>query len=221
MASTSTKESRKTRKKKEKKIKIEISLWINKVKYEYGVLCTFCTKKAAVCHCPECPDFYCETCDVTAHMTKKRKDHKRTKLSHLNLNQAASIVTRCVRYRGHLLMLQARCRATFKRFFDRKTLNYYYCNPVYNTVSWRKPYCLRRLEFAPYMEPEYAASKCQNLYHLWRARLKVRTEMMAQYRKIFDRRGGRFYYAYNGKSKLLPRSSWKKPLFLGWFFCTL
>lgn len=206
---------KKSKSKKEKKQKIELSLWINCVKYEFGILCTFCTKIVAVCHCPACPDFYCASCDVTAHMTKKRKDHKRTPLSKLTLDKSARIITRAVRYSGHLRMLQARCRSTFKRFFDRKTLNYYYYNPVYGTVSWKRPYCLRKLEFGVYMEPNYAASKCQNLYHAWKAREKVRSAIAVQYRKIFDRRSGRFYYAYNGPSKLLPKASWKKPLYLG------
>jgi len=69
-------------KKKEKKKKIEISLWINKTKYEFGLLCTFCAKLPAICHCVECPDFYCVSCDINAHATKKRKDHIR--LNYLN-----------------------------------------------------------------------------------------------------------------------------------------
>jgi len=206
---------KKSRSKKEKKQKIEISLWINSTKYEYGVKCTFCTKIAAVCHCPECTDFYCSSCDATAHATKKRKDHKRSTLSKLDLAHAAGLVTRAVRRYGHVLLIQRRCRELFKRFFDRTTLNYYYYNPIYNTTSWRKPYCLRKLEFAPYMSPPYAASKCQNLYYLWRAREKVRQQIAIQYRKIFDRRGGNFYYAYNGPSKLLPKANWAKPKFLG------
>jgi hypothetical protein len=206
---------KKGRGKKEKKQKIEISLWINQTKYEFGKLCTFCTKIPAICHCPECSDFYCSSCDATTHATKKRKDHKRSSLSKLDLHAAAGFVTRAVRRYGHILLIQRRCRTLFKRFFDRKTLNYYYYNPIYNTVSWRKPYCLRKLEFAPLMEPPYAASKCQNLYYLWRAREKVRKELLAQYKKIFDRRGGNFYYAFNGPSKLLPRSNWAKPKFLG------
>lgn len=64
--------------KKEKKNKIEISLWINKTRYDYGILCTFCAKLPAICHCPECPDFYCSSCDINAHATKKRKDHIRS-----------------------------------------------------------------------------------------------------------------------------------------------
>jgi len=205
----------KKRKKKEKKVQIEISLWINQTKYEYGLLCTFCTKIPAVCHCPLCPDFYCENCDVTAHKTKKRKDHTRNLLSKLNLYQASCIVTRAVRRYGHLRLLQQRCRKVIKRYFDKKTLNYYYYNPVYNTVSWKKPYCLKKQQFLPYMKPEYAASKCQNLYYLWVARLKTRTALIDQYCKIFDRKSGAFYYAYNGSSNLLPRQSWKKPLLLG------
>ena len=185
----------------------------------------FLHKLPAVCHCPECPDFYCPSCDVTAHATKKRKDHKRSTLSKLNLDKAASIVTRAVRFNGHLRMLQDRCRKQFRRFFDRKTLNYYYYNPAYDIVSWRRPYCLRKLEFASYMSPYYAACKCQNLYYMWRARQKVRTALLAQYTKIFDRRSGRFYYGFNGPSKLLGRANWRKPRYLGWcrrldFRCT-
>ncbi len=203
------------RKRKEKKQVIEISLWVNKTKYEFGLLCTFCAKNPAVCHCPSCTDFYCPICDITAHNTKKRKDHVRTPLSKLDLNAAAHIVTRAVRRNGHLRMLQARCRQKIKRYFDRKTLNYFYYNTVYGTVSWKKPYCLRKLELFPYMTPPYAASKCQNLYHLWKAREKTRNELVEQFKKIFDRQSGRFYYAFNGKSKLLPKSSWTKPCFLG------
>jgi hypothetical protein len=65
------------------------------------------------------------------------------------------------------------------------------------------------------MSPPYAASKCQNLYYLWRAREKARNELPIQYRKIFDRKSGNFYYAFNGKSKLLPRANWTKPKLLG------
>ena len=208
---------KKSRSKKEKKQKIVISLWINQSPYEFGQLCTFCTKVVAICHCPECPDFYCSSCDTTAHLTKKRKDHKRTTISKLDLDMAAGLVTRAVRRFGHILLIQQRCRQLFKRYFDRKTLNYYYYNPIYGTTSWKKPFCLRKLEFAPYMEPPYAASKCQNLYYLWKTREKVRTELLLQYKKIFDRRSGNFYYAFNGPSKLLPKANWVKPKFLGAF----
>jgi hypothetical protein len=71
------KSKKKTRSKKEKKKKVEISLWINKTKYEYGLMCTFCAIVPAICHCPDCPDFYCDGCDITAHATKKRSSHIR------------------------------------------------------------------------------------------------------------------------------------------------
>lgn len=203
------------RKKRDKKQVIEISLWINCVKYEHGLLCTFCAKIPAVFHCPECTDFYCFGCDVTAHNTKKRKGHIRSQLSNLTLDKAGGLVTRAVRRYGHLLLLQRRCRQVFRRLFDKKTLNYYYLNTVYMTVSWRKPYALRKLELFPYMTPPYAASKCQNLYYLWRAREKARTQLQLQYKKIFDRSKQVFYYAFNGPSRLLPRASWVKPKLLG------
>ena len=40
-------------------------------------------------------------------------------------------------------------------------------------------------------------------------------ELKKQYEKIFDRRYGKFYYAYNGPSRLLPRQSWRSPRFCG------
>jgi hypothetical protein len=70
-------QKRQKRKKKAKRREIEISLWINSVKYEFGVLCTFCVKEKACVHCKECSDFYCPECDKKAHATKKRKGHIR------------------------------------------------------------------------------------------------------------------------------------------------
>eukprot|EP01038_Epipyxis_sp_PR26KG_P009811 gene9811-13202_t len=213
--SVQSKDRKKKSRKKEKKQKIVLCLYINGVTYEYGLLCTFCGKLKAVLHCPECTDFYCASCDVTAHLTKKRKDHVRSKISKYSMDDAANVITRAIRYYIHMLLLRIKCRAKIIRFFDRVTLNYYYYNTVYDTVSWRKPYCLGREELFPYMKPEYAASKCQNLYYLWKARLASRTNILSQYSKIFDRRNGIFYYAYNGKSLLLPKQSWKKPKLLG------
>lgn len=201
----------KKRRRKEKKKVIEISLWVNNVKYEHGCLCTFCAKSPAIYHCPECPDFYCVSCDATVHSHKKRRGHVRTKLSKLTLDAAAKIVTYATRYHGHLRTLQAKCRAVFRRYFDRVTLCHYYSNPVYKTTSWRKPYCLRREELFPFMDPESAASRVQTLYRLWKARTIAIRKLKEQYVKIFDRTHGRFYYGYKGKSKLLPEASWNRP----------
>ena len=82
-------------------------------------------------------------------------------------------------------------------------------------MSWRKPYCLRRQELFPFLDPERAATICQNVYRIWVARSKTCKELLKQYEKIFDRRNGRFYYAYNGASKLLPISSWRIPRYCG------
>ena len=78
--------------KKEKKNKIEISLWINKTRYDYGILCTFCAKLPAICHCPECPDFYCSSCDINAHATKKRKDHIRSFIEIFEISKYVYII---------------------------------------------------------------------------------------------------------------------------------
>lgn len=203
------------RKKKEKKSKIEIHLWINKTSYEFGLTCTFCTKLPAILHCPECPDFYCSSCDTVAHNTKKRKNHVRSILSRLDKDAAAKLVTHAVRYHGHLLRLQQMCRKKLRRFFDPKTLCHYYYNPVYGTVSWRKPYCLRKEELFPFIEVPEAVARIQGLYRCWKARRKVTHHIEQQYTKIFDRRRGQFYYGFNGPSKLIPKQSWKKPCHLG------
>lgn len=205
----------KKKKKDGKKEKIEISLWINKTKYKFGCLCTFCQKIKAIYHCPECSDFYCNDCDITSHSTKKRKDHVRSLLSLLDLETASKFVTFAVRYHGKLLMLQKMCRAVFRRYFDPETLCHYYYNPVYKITSWRKPYCLRKTELFPFMTTDYAASKIQNMYYLWKMRVKVNEHILLYYKKIFDRTSGIFYYAFYGKSTLIPRQSWNRPKFLG------
>jgi len=112
-------------------------------------------------------------------------------------------------------MLQKRCRALFRRFFDAKTLCHYYYNPKYHTTSWRKPYCLRKTELLPFLTEEQGAALMQVLYRKWRARQKIISLIKLYYRKIFDRLRGRFYYAFNGKSKLLPRQSWRAPRYFG------
>ena len=131
---------------KKKKGKVKISLYINQTPYVFGCLCTFCQKQKAVCHCPECEDFYCEDCNGDAHAVEKRKHHVVTYLSHLDLPTAAGLLTRSVRFMQHLKRIQRLTRKLFRRFFDRKSLNHYYYNPVYGTVTWRKPYCLRSEE---------------------------------------------------------------------------
>lgn len=65
------------------------------------------------------------------------------------------------------------------------------------------------------MTPETAAARMQTLHRLWRARCVVVAKLKAQYTKIFDRAHGRFYYAYKGKSKLLPTASWRRPRYCG------
>lgn len=50
---------------------------------------------------------------------------------------------------------------------------------------------------------------------MWKAREATRARLSAQYTKIFDRAWGRFYYAFHGKSKLLPKQSWHRPRLYG------
>jgi hypothetical protein len=79
------------------------------------------------------------------------------------------------------------CCAQFVRYFDKETLCHYYVNTVYNTTSWRPPYCLRGKLLVPFMEPEYAAAKIQGLYRMTKARARARDLIHELHRKVFDR----------------------------------
>lgn len=205
------KKKRKRRKQKESKEVINISLYIDGVPYDYGIICTFCTIRPAVKHCSRCNDFYCEIDDAINHAHKKRHDHVRSIISKLSLDDAAGIITRAFRLNYHLKILQKRAKKVFHRYFDKESLNHYYYNTVYGTSSWKKPYCLRKKELTPFFTQDYAAMKMQGLYHMWKARDHTKQLLNANYRKIFDRRQGDFYYAFHGKSTFIPQSSWKKP----------
>jgi hypothetical protein len=50
---------------------------------------------------------------------------------------------------------------------------------------------------------------------LWRARVEVSAKLIEYYRKVFDRKRGRFYYTWLGSSTLLPKSNWKAPFHFG------
>jgi hypothetical protein len=208
---------RKGRRKKndDTKVRIEISLYINGVKYEYGQICTFCGESPATFHCRECSDFYCSSCDEITHAVKKRRLHVRHKISKLTKDDASNLITYAVRFHGHLLTLQKKCRQVFKRYFDKASLNHYYYNPIYKTSSWRKPYCLRKEELFPFLTPNQAASLIQNLVFSYRARQQTISKIFLYYRRIFDRTVGKFYFAYRGKSKLIPPSSCIAPKLIG------
>ena len=139
-------------------------------------------------------------------------------------DSAAKLCTFAVRYHGHLRNLQAKCRTKFKRFLDsskeplsdnkRNPLCYYY-NSVYGTTSWRKPYCLRNTNLRPNICTDLAATKIQGVYKMFSARILLVKLTKTQYAKIFDRVNGNYYYAFNGKSVLLPKQTWKRPLICG------
>jgi len=86
-------DDKKKRRGKKKKDKVKISLWINQTAYTFGCLCTFCQKRKALVHCPECSDFYCTECDGTTHQVEKRKDHVRSVISGLDLKAASGLGT--------------------------------------------------------------------------------------------------------------------------------
>ena len=128
------------------KKKVELSLYSRGTPYKFGCLCTFCNKVTAIFHCPECPDFFCVDCDITAHSVAKRKDHVRLKLSRLNLAQSATLITHYVRLVQHLRRCVKIARQKIRRYYDKRTLNHYYFNTVNGVTTWRKPYCLRKEE---------------------------------------------------------------------------
>jgi hypothetical protein len=177
-------------KRKDKKNKVVVSLYVNGIPYEYGCKCTFCQKEKAILHCPECPDFYCENCDYTTHLTEKRKGHVRKKLSHLSLKTASRLVKLAVRYHIGVLFLQKQARKYIRRFFDVKTLCHYYYNTKSRTTSWRKPYCLRKEELFPFLTPETAAERIQGLYRMRVARNRVVALVVGYFKKIFSRAKG-------------------------------
>ena len=194
---------------------IELSLYVNGIAYEYGITCHFCAKNTAKIHCPTCEEFYCDECDNEIHSYGKRIHHHRTILSKYDMHTAALVITRFIRFAIHLFELQRRCRAVFKRYYDSKTMNHYYYNPIYKTTSWRKPYCLRRFELLPFLTKDQAAARIQGLYRSWRARGQAIHRITSYYTKLFHRQFQEFYYTFEGPSTLVPRQSWKKPVLLG------
>ena len=111
-------------------------------------------------------------------------------------------------------MLQRLAREKIKRYFDPTTLCHYYFNTVDQSVSWRKPYCLRLEELFPFLTPDEAAARMQGLYRMWIARQRLIHQLLTQYSKIFDRGKARFYFAFVGKSTLVTKQSWYPPILL-------
>lgn len=208
--SSTTTTRRRARKKKEQQV--FVSLYIQGVPYDNGKMCTFCEKSIAICYCPSCTDFHCEKCDNTVHSHAKRNAHDRFVLSLLTKEIAAYRCTFAMRYLMHLKRLQRLCRKKFRRLYDSRSFNHYYVNTVYNSTSWRKPYCLRHEELLPFLTSDEAAARIQGLHRMWKVRIRAIDLIHKFYSKIFDRRREKFYYAYTGPSTLIPRQSWIKPV---------
>lgn len=121
-----------------------------------------------------------------------------------------------MRFLMHLRRLQRLCRKKYRRLYDSRSFNHYYVNTVYNTTSWRKPYCLRHEELLPFLTRDEAAARIQGLYRMWTVRVRAIALIKQYYSKIFDRRKERFYYAFIGPSTLIPRQSWIKPVLLNY-----
>ena len=205
--------------KKKEEYTVELTLYIDGVAYEYECLCQFCGIQKAEFHCTKCAEFHCSSCDATFHSFGKRFQHTRSPLSKRNLLEASLMITRCIRFSGHLKRLQRKCREFFRRYYDSKAMKHYYFNSIYKTSSWRKPYCLRRLELCPFLTTEQAAGRIKGLYYMWKARIRAYNLIKEQYSKLFDRNRQLYYYSHNKKvvpshTLFLPRQSWKKPRLL-------
>ena len=110
--------------------------------------------------------------------------------------------------------MQRLARAKIRRYYDGKTFCHFYYNTVYGTTSWRKPYCLRTYELFPFLTRDEAAARIQGLHRSCVARTRTLAKIRKQYNKIFHRMQQMFYYAYVGRSTLIPRQSWQKPRLL-------
>ena len=186
--------------------------------------CTLCTQELALFFCRECsldektkepkekPELFCKGCNVTMHRTEKRKGHIVSNLRKISLKAAAKLVTFAVRYHVGVLNLQKRARMYIRRFFDTKTLCHYYWNSKNGDTLWRKPYCLRKEELFPFLTVETACLRIQGMYRMRISRHRMIALILKHFRKIFDRTSGRFYYTWTGKSEIVPRQKWERPV---------
>eukprot|EP01031_Cornospumella_fuschlensis_P039725 gene39725-48366_t len=177
------------KRKKERKQVIELSLWINGCKYEFGLL---------------------------SHNTKKRKHHVRSKLSHLNMERAAGLITRAVRRYGHIKLLQ---KSQYRKVFDRAQGRFYYAfhgrSSHLPRSSWRKPRLLGKRSFPKDLQPVYtpdvAALIVQRKWRSILLRQFFRALVRASYDEVWDPIKGRFNY-YHRETAVLHT---EKPPLLG------
>ena len=198
-------------------------IYVNGVVITYKKKCDFCEKKRAVFHCPSCDndgdgdgDFLCDSCDLEVHRHVKRRGHIRTQLPDVTPKEAIHKILGCFRYLSARRALIARCRAEFQRYYDPPAKAYFYARPRFGLTTWTKPLCLKDAELCPYPSFDDYVFRIQGGARAKAARNALVTRITETYEKIFSREYTRFYYHFNGRSKLVPRVRWEKPHFLFW-----
>ncbi|CAM9693777.1 unnamed protein product [Ascophyllum nodosum] len=208
-----------TSKSRRREAEIVLSLHVNGVPYEYGKLCEFCESSEATKHCPtDMCGFMCDSCDAYRHESRGRQstgylDHERAKLSKLNIPAACFRVKGFMRFVYHRSQIREEIRKQYSRFYDSRTKRHFYLFRRTQEVNWNKPRLLGREEFRPFLTPDKAAFKIQQLHRNWRAREIARDGMRAAWCRVFSPQEQRFFFFYKGKSPLvLPTTStWLQP----------
>lgn len=209
--------------KKKKKAAPTKDIYVNGIAIEFKKKCDFCEAKRAVFHCPSCDndgdksgDFLCDKCDLEVHRHVKRRDHIRTQLPDVTVREAIHRILGCFRYLRARRALIARCREEFQRYYDPPAKAYFYSRPRFGETTWTKPLCLKGAELCPYPSFDDYVFRIQGSARSKAARNRLIDLICENYEKIFSREYTRFYYHFNGGSKLVPRVRWEKPHFLFW-----
>lgn len=178
--------------------------------------CEFCVNQAkATVYCEACVNFLCSECTSTIHQHGKHAWHKPVPLSHHTLDSAARVIQTLFVCHLHKRRLVRMAQRYIDRYFDSSRMAYYYHNTLTGTTSWRKPFCVGNAELFPLPSNEDCANRVVGLFRILLARRRAREVAKQYWTKIYDRRAQTYYYAYTGKSRLVPRSQWRKPKFFG------
>jgi hypothetical protein len=196
--------------------RIQLRLYVNGVSYQHNRKCAFCEEKVATKHCPfERCGFVCDSCDEYRHsnpLNVAYQAHKRAKVSRLTLEQAGAKVQGFMRFVHLRRLMREEVRRVWDRFYDSKKRRHFYYHKFTRQVSWTKPRLLGREELRPFLTPNEAAFKMQQLYRNFRAREVAREHLRSQWERIYDPNAGNFYYFYGGCSPLVEEQTrWSQP----------
>jgi hypothetical protein len=198
-------------------------MWVFGKHFQYGQVCSFCIEATAFYMCEDCdtdgdgvPDWLCEKCDKQIHSFVKRAGHLRTEVPLFTAAAAAKKIRGFFRWTMARNRVRNRIREVYDRFYDSQARQYFYYDRRSKKTQWFKPKLLGKEELKPYMSEDTAAFKIQGYVRTRQGRMSMQTQIRKEYDKIFSRDHQRFYYFYNGPSKLIPEMAWKKPKHL-WY----